>query len=347
MHCTPRARGRATVCAAAVALLAVPAAGLGADALLEPAGDTALTLHPATARGLAVAGVQVVPVAGARVKSGAVAFPITGGQVTSLAKATGTVGHSGGLEFRAGGKRLRVTDFQVRLRAKPVLIASVGTARVALLNLDTRSAKVSFTEGSMLMVDGVRATLTPQAARALNATFGVDMFTGGIPMGTTKTMATAYSTAVALDAGLAAALTKAGITPAPVAPAAANAAGKLVFPVSDGALGNGTYAGQVAHLGGISLTKGTTTVVLKDFLINTASAPPGLSADVAGARVGILTVSLAGTTTAQFKKVASVNNAKLTLTPAAAGLLNQTFGLGNALSGTTVFGAADVRAPIR
>ncbi|WP_103382610.1 hypothetical protein [Pseudonocardia dioxanivorans] len=66
-----------------------------------------------------------------------------------------------------------------------MLTARVGgrSTRIPLLALDTSKAKISSSKGR-LVVTGVRATLTAQAAAALNTTFHVSLFTKGLPIGT-------------------------------------------------------------------------------------------------------------------------------------------------------------------
>ncbi|MFN8109313.1 MAG: hypothetical protein U0Y82_05645 [Thermoleophilia bacterium] len=338
----------ALAAALGLSALLVPAVSGAAAVVLEPTGATTLTLQPATARVLSSLGVKVAPAGPARAHAGgAIAFPITGGRVHSLATGAATVDHSGGLVFSAHGTRLKVTDFRVRLGASPLLTAKAGGARIPLLKLDASKAKITFTNGANLKVSNVRGALTPQAARALNATFGVTAFTGGIRIGTTTTKATAYSTAVTLDPALASALSGAGITAAPIGPAGADHAGRLVFPVSGGGLSRTTFAGDVPHLGGIRLAKGSTKVDLTAFTVRTSVTPPDLTAEVGGARASILSVGLQGVMPSVAKGTVVLPGATLTLTPAAAGLLNQAFGLGSTLTGTTAFGTATVRAPVR
>jgi len=350
----PRATARAVrlvpLAAVAAGALALAPAAFGADAVLEPGGGTVLTLDRATAGVLADNGVSVAPIRPARpgAARGTVAFPITGGQVEDLSTGAGVVRHSGGLALRAGGTTVRLTDFQVSVGRRSQLTARVGAARVPILDLNTARATVGIAQGRLITVAGVRTTLTTQAAAALNRAFHVSLFRKGIPLGTVRVQARAYSTSVTLDSGLATALSGAGISAAPVAPGGADGAGRLVFPVSGGGLAARTFAGQVPHGGGITLSRGATRVALTDFTIDTTTtATPQLTALVGGQRVPVLSISLAAARTSTRGGVAEVRNARLSLTPAAAGLLNQTFGLGTTLSGATVFGAAQVRAPIR
>ncbi len=145
-------------------------------------GKTVLRLDAGTAGVLTANGVSVAPIAGAYASGKGIAFPITGGKVTT--KAVGTITHRGGLKFTAGKKSLGVQDFVIDTR-KGVLTARVsGTkTRVPLLDLDLGDASIKAGDGS-LTVKNVHATLTSEAAAALNTTFGVTLFTAGLPVGT-------------------------------------------------------------------------------------------------------------------------------------------------------------------
>lgn len=335
----------AVALSAAGALAAAPAA-FGADAVLERSGQTQLTLDRATAKVLTANGVSVAPIRPAGVKGGSIAFPVTGGVVDDLSTGAGRITHSGGLRFQAGRTVVRVTDFNVVVGKRSFLTAKLGAKRIPLLNLNTSKAKVAIAAGRDITIGGVTTTLTPQAATALNRAFKVKLFSRKVSVGAVKVTARSYSTAVTLDAALASTLTAVGITPGVIGPGGADAAGRLVFPVSGGTLAKANLAGQVTHVGGISLTKGATKVELTDFTIDTTKAQPELTALVGGNRVAILTIGLGTATTGTTHGLATVNGATLTFTPAAAALLNSTFGLGSALTGTTAFGTAGVRAPL-
>ncbi len=331
---THRRRTPLALAITAAALVAAPSA-LGADAVLERSGQTQLTLDRATAKVLTANGVSVAPIRPAGPRGGTIAFPVTGGQIDDLSTGAGRITHSGGLVFRAGGTAVRLTDFTVVVGKRSFLTAKVGTKRLPILNLNVSKAKVGITAGRNITVGGVTTTLTPQAATALNRAFGVRLFSRKISVGAVKVTARSYATAVTLDSALASTLTSVGITAAPIGPSGADAQGRLVFPVSGGELA----------VGGISLTKGATKVELTDFVIDTTKAAPELTALVGGNRVAILSIGLAPAKLGATSGVATVDGATLTFTPAAASLLNTTFGLGSALTGTTAFGVAAVRAP--
>ncbi len=143
----------------------------------------------------------------------------------------------------------------------------------------------------------MRALLSGQAAKALNAAFDTHLFSKGLPIGSVTVRAVPAqvelaggATTLALDSGAAAALTSLGVTAAPVDPASAGSGG-LSFPITGGKLNAKTFAGSVPHSGGISLSKGSTVVELTSFTINIDS-DPDLTALVGGQRVSILNLDL-------------------------------------------------------
>ena len=305
-----------TVGAAAALLLFAAPAAQAADPLAS--GNTTLRIDAAVARALTAGGVRVTPVAPAR---GGVAFPITGG---SLDGARGTIRHSGGLRFSAGGRSLTARSFTVSLGRRATLSGSVGGSRVTLIRLDTSRARVT-RPGLDTRITRVRASLTTAAARALNATLGTHLFRGGLELGSVTVRARPRTvelrggtTAVALDAGAAGALQSLGIAATPIGTDA------LAFPITGGRVNARTYAGSIAHSGGIALTRGATRVELTEFEIG-IDGTPELTALVGGTRVPILTVDLAALKATASNGAITLEGAALKLTAAAAGALNQAF----------------------
>jgi hypothetical protein len=101
----------------------------------------------------------------------------------------GTIEHSGGLRFSAGGTNVDVTDFVVDTTAG-TLTATVGEGQVPLLALDLSGLERSM-EGDVIVASGIDATLAGEAATALNEAFGVEAFTEGLAIGTVTVRATA------------------------------------------------------------------------------------------------------------------------------------------------------------
>jgi hypothetical protein len=74
-------------------------------------------------------------------------------------------------------------NFTINVDAAPDLTARVGDARVSLIDLDLSDAEIA-KSGRRLTIAGVKATLTDDAAGALNAAFGTDAFKEGLEIGT-------------------------------------------------------------------------------------------------------------------------------------------------------------------
>ncbi len=150
--------------------------------------QTSLKLDAGTAKVLTDNGVSVKPIGDAHGKGGKISFPITGGSIDTKTLA-GTIEHSGGLQFSAGGTSLGVKDFIIDT-AKGVLTARIsGTStRVPLLDLSLADITVD-ADSKGATIRGVKATLTAEAAAALNKTFDVSLFSKGIPVGTAKVVA--------------------------------------------------------------------------------------------------------------------------------------------------------------
>jgi hypothetical protein len=151
-------------------------------------GSTSLTVATGTLKVLTDNGVKVTPIKGASAKGRTFTFRITDGDVDGTTLA-GTIKHRGGLQFAAGGKKLRIQDFVIDTRTS-VLTARVSgtTTRIPLLHLDLKNAHI--TKGkTQIVVSDVHATLTGTAAAALNKTFGVSLFTKGLTIGVAKVTA--------------------------------------------------------------------------------------------------------------------------------------------------------------
>ena len=139
----------------------------------------------------------------------------------------------------------------------------------------------------------------------------------------TVKLAPTGATTLALSDGAASALQSLGIAAAPLKPAKAGEAG-LRFPITAGKLNAKTYAGQIKHVGGISLTRGDTRVELRNFIINVDSAPD-LTARVGSSRVSIMDLDLSGAKISKSGRKLTIAGVKATLTKTAADALNAAF----------------------
>lgn len=331
---------------AIVAALVVAAPAAGAKVNLA-GGSTTLKLAPATAEALADNGVSVAPIGPAKAKRGGIAFPISGGSINP-ASAAGRIDHSGGMALRAGGVRVALENFRVHVGARrAILTAAIGEDRLTVLSLSLAKAKV-VRNGLATTVKGVRATLSGQAAKALNAAFSTDLFAKGLPIGSVKVKSkpaqvefAGGATTLALDAGAAAALESLGITAAPVDPATATKGG-LAFPITGGKANAKSFEGSIRHSGGIRLSRGETVVDLTSFTINVDS-DPDLSAVVGSQRVSILNLDLSQLSASVKGRQITLGGVKGSLTAAAAAALNGAFAT-DAFKEGLVLGTATVIA---
>jgi hypothetical protein len=338
-----------TLALAAIVATLLTAAPASAKVTLA-GGSTTLRLAPGTAKALQANGVSVAPLTPARARGGGVAFPITGGSIAP-ASGAGRIDHSGGLALRAGNTRVTLRNFRVHVGARrAILTAQAGRARLTALTLSLRNAKV-VRNGLGTTIRGVRALLSGQAAKALNAAFDTNLFARGLPIGSVTVRATPAqvelaggSTTLALDSGAAAALTSLGVQAAPVDPASA-ANGGLSFPSTGGKLDAKSFAGSARHSGGIRLSKGSTAVELTSFTINVDS-DPDLTALVGGQRASILNLDLAQLDAQVRDRRITLAGVRATLTAAAAQALNAAFSTSAFTEGLLV-GTATVTARAR
>jgi hypothetical protein len=153
-------------------------------------GKTWLKIDKGTATALSDAGVKVEATGaaiGPLAKRPYFAFPIVGGKVDKDPLG-GRIVHSGGLSFSADSESVVVKRFVIDLD-RGVLTAKVaGTGqRIALLKLDApEGAKVG---AGRIVLRGVDAKLTAQAAKALNEALNTDLFEGGLLIGETTVIA--------------------------------------------------------------------------------------------------------------------------------------------------------------
>src|SRR5215213_237453 len=148
-------------------------------------GKTWLKVDKGTAAALSDAGVRVQAVGAAEGPTAkrpyTFAFPIVGGKVDKDPLG-GKIVHSGGLSFSAGSEEVVVKRFVIDLD-RGVLTAKVaGTGqRIALLRLGApEDVKV---RSERIVLKGVEAKLTGQAAKALNAALDTKLFEGGLLIG--------------------------------------------------------------------------------------------------------------------------------------------------------------------
>jgi hypothetical protein len=152
---------------------------------VELSGKTWLKIDKDTAAALSDAGVKVEATGAAEGPTAkrpyTFAFPIVGGKVVKDPLG-GKIVHSGGLSFSAGSEEVVVKRFVIELD-RGILTAKVaGTGqRIALLRLGApEDVKVG---AERIVLRGVDAKLTSQAAKALNEAFDTELFAGGLLIG--------------------------------------------------------------------------------------------------------------------------------------------------------------------
>jgi hypothetical protein len=144
----------------------------------------------------------------------------------------------------------------------------------------------------------------------------------------------AGSTDVALDSSFLSALTSLGVTPSIEKPATLTGA-TAAFPVTDGEIDLDTAKAEIFHEGGLSLTAGSTTVKVFNYIIDTTGGAPVLTAAavVNGTLVGRIPLfdlalpSLALPLVPSKKDILSIGNIAVTLSSDAAAALNSAFGV--------------------
>jgi hypothetical protein len=194
---------RLTAIIAALAALALVVAACGdddedtangeqtaaAETLTLNGEDTVLVLDSGTAKVLKRNDVTVEPVDPASAGEGGISFPITGGEVDSESLA-GTIDHSGGLNFSAGGTEVELTDFVVDTAAGTLTATAPDGSDLLVLDLDLSGLERADESGAIVL-SGITATLSEDAAAALNDAFGVNLFEGGLAIGDVTVTATA------------------------------------------------------------------------------------------------------------------------------------------------------------
>jgi hypothetical protein len=158
------------------------------EAAVAAKGQTTLAVDPATAGALGGLGIAVAPISPATAGTAGIAFPITGGKLNTETLA-GNITHSGGLRLTKHSTTVDLTDFIIQIDSNPDLTAQVGSSRVSILNLDLSQAQIQ-KGGTKVTITGAKATLTQDAATALNGAFATTAFTAGLLLGTATVDAT-------------------------------------------------------------------------------------------------------------------------------------------------------------
>ncbi|MBK8466912.1 MAG: HtaA domain-containing protein [Chloracidobacterium sp.] len=138
-------------------------------------------------------------------------------------------------------------------------------------------------------------------------------------------------TSVELSSGFIGALTALNIAPGKVFPARIRN-GIATFPITDGTLDRQTLRGEIAHNGGLTLTRGATKVKLKGFTIDTTGTGGIILTGLVSANGAVvgriplfdLTLPTSSSIFLDIERV-DLDNVSVTLRPEAATALNAVF----------------------
>ena len=174
-------RSRTLAAIAVLATTALVAAGASpAEAVPIKRGQSTLTFDQNIFSGLDPLGIGILPIAPAEASSGGESFPITGGTVSRNGQRA-RINHAGGIVFAGDNAEVRVVRPRVRICCPDSeLNASVDGQRMSFLSLEGGTVTA---RGRRLTFRGINASLTLEAADALNQAFATDFFQEGTRLG--------------------------------------------------------------------------------------------------------------------------------------------------------------------
>src|SRR6195952_33438 len=158
--------------------------------------DTAVAVEPSVLAALKSLGVTPTPTGTGKLTmqyGPTLDFPITGGNVKIFDKTQvtpyvqGTINHDGsGLNFAGAGKSLTVQNFVIDPGTSMLTaeVKEMNNAKVPLFALDGTDLQITKDAAGKAKLDGTKVLLTPEAATALNTTFGVQAFKPNMLIGT-------------------------------------------------------------------------------------------------------------------------------------------------------------------
>ena len=207
-------------------------------------GATTLKLASSTARALDGLGVAVSPLSPAKAGRSGVSFPVSGGAVDP-ATGAGTIEHRGGLRLRAGSTKVDLRNFKINAGSTNTIGVRVGRSNLHAFRISSSDARV-VRRGIRTIVSGVegqplatgRHRAQPRVRRA-RVQAGLRIGTASVRVRPAELAFTGGSTALALDAGTAAALRSLSVAVAPAAPATADPDGAIAFPITEGKVNAG------------------------------------------------------------------------------------------------------------
>lgn len=243
--------GRWIAALAALALLWALAAPVLAEANYDPIaeGTTTLRLAPAFLATLRKHGVSLGATAPARLKGGAVSFPVSAGELDPVA-VKGSVQHKGALVFRRGGRKLPMKALQLKTTQKrSPLSAKFGGGK---LKLSATAKLVTARAGFGLRAQVGGMLLSAKVAERLDKKLGLrGVFAAGDALGSAVSTIVPASVAIAragraelaVDPAFASKLQSLFVAVNPIAPA--EHPGPFTFPIDGGALAPSLASGAL------------------------------------------------------------------------------------------------------
>ena len=148
---------------------------------------------------------------------------------------------------------------------------------------------------------------------------------GGDDVSNTAALKKAGDTRLTLDSKTGAALTALGVRVAPANPSRV-AAGAVVFPITSGSVDPKLSDGAlINHSGGLRLTKGATTVALRNLRIRVTSSQATISARIGTTRATIINLDLANAKATRPALNLRLRNVGVKLNATGASALNKAF----------------------
>src|SRR3954469_22417143 len=157
--------------------------------------DTQITLDQGFVDALTALKLTPGTVGTAKLESGALIFPITGGNVTVFKPGQvspyviGQIQHEGsGLSLSAGGTKVELTNLNVdpgvsRVYGDVSVNGKTAATSAYLFKLDGRTLEPLKTEGSDAILTGTKVEISEDAAPLLNQTFKTDAVKPGLLVG--------------------------------------------------------------------------------------------------------------------------------------------------------------------
>jgi hypothetical protein len=208
LHTTTRSITKRRVAGvASIALLAVPLAACGSSSDTSGAPQPIARVDSLTGTSTAIAldkgftdaltSLSVAPgvVGTAKLESGSVVFPITGGSVRVFKKGEvvpyviGEIQHEGsGLSLTADGTVVKLTNFNVdpgaqRVYGDVTVNGKVAATSAYLFTLDGATLKPLTTSGDTATLTGTQVEISPVAAPLLDTTFNTTAVKPGLLVG--------------------------------------------------------------------------------------------------------------------------------------------------------------------